>query len=285
MKTFHEGTLELEKQGATLILWPEASWPMDLLYDADRVPDPLVGYDSDLLFGSITRSKHSFRSSEESPFHNTALLSDSQGHILDYYHKMHLVPLGEYVPWKTLFSFAAKLTQHVGELLPGEEARPMRYRDSLLGVLICYEDIFPEIAQQMAAKGAEVLINLTNDAWYGFSSASGLQPISQYRDPTFPAKGHQHGNQLAHRPQRANPLAGATIRAEAFSNGPSVLPGPHALCPPWRLVCPLVLGCVRGIMDRCLRQKNKRSGDTMSKELKNRIDELKEKLQTVRRRL
>jgi len=182
IETFHAGTLELQQQGAQLVLWPEASWPIDLFFDMPRVPASLQWSKTDLLIGAITRSQFSVPKKGESMYRNTALLIEPEGEILDFYHKMHLVPLGEYVPYKKLLSFAGKLTQHVGELLPGEEARPIRFHEDYLGTLICYEDIFPEIAREMTAGGAQALVNLTNDAWYGHSSAAYQHVVfSQFR--------------------------------------------------------------------------------------------------------
>lgn len=182
LETFQNGTMGLEQQGASLILWPEASLPYELNYDASDIGYNLGAERSDVLFGAITRSGLGNGRRHESPYFNTALLADAQGRLLGYYHKRHLVPFGEYVPWKEYLVFAKKLTAQVGELLPGTEYHPIKYRGGLLGVLICYEDIFPDISRAFVAKGAQVLINITNDAWYGRSSAAYQhQVFSQFR--------------------------------------------------------------------------------------------------------
>ncbi|MFO1462485.1 MAG: apolipoprotein N-acyltransferase [bacterium] len=181
LEIFQGGTAGLEQQGASLILWPEASLPYDVRYDAAEIPYDLGLQQADILFGAISRPGHG-TALHGSPYHNTALLADARGKLLGYYHKRHLVPFGEYVPWKELFFFARKMTAQVGDLLPGSEYYPLKYQGSLLGVLICYEDIFPEISRMMVEEGANVLINITNDAWYGRSSAAYQhQVFSQFR--------------------------------------------------------------------------------------------------------
>ena len=87
------------------------------------------------------------------------------------YFKKHLVPFGEYVPMKKWLTFAKKLTTAVGDFSVGENAAPFLWQGKRLGLLICYEDIFPELSQKTVKAGAEILVNLTNDAWYGNTSA------------------------------------------------------------------------------------------------------------------
>lgn len=176
-----EGTRNLEKRGAELILWPEAAFPLSLPYDADYIPFDFGLQKSDLLFGAITRPLHP-APGEQNRVHNSAVLVDAQGRLQDYYHKRKLVPFGEYIPHQELFTFAKKLTAEVGDLQPGLQYRPIRLGNDRLGVLICYEDIFPFIARDMVDQGAEALINITNDAWYGPSSAAYQHQVySQYR--------------------------------------------------------------------------------------------------------
>ena len=88
---------------------------------------------------------------------------------------MHLVPFGEYVPLQRLFTFggrfAAKLVQEVSDFSPGREAVTGEVDGHRVGGYICYEAIFPGLVRRFAAGGAELLVNVTNDAWYGTTSA------------------------------------------------------------------------------------------------------------------
>jgi apolipoprotein N-acyltransferase len=81
------------------------------------------------------------------------------------------VPFGEYVPLKNFLPFLAPVVQAVGDFSPGTIQSSLACQNARIGVLICFESIFPEIARQWAKAGANVLVNLTNDAWYGRSSA------------------------------------------------------------------------------------------------------------------
>lgn len=169
-QTYVEGTRTLVEKGAKLILWPEASMPMTLAYNRSPLSIDFGNGQSDLIFGAVTREASAPLARRNFVF-NSALLLNHDGEILEYYHKRQLVPFGEYVPYKDLLFFAKKLTAEVGDLQAGAEYRPIRYGSHWFGILICYEDIFPYIARKMVSMGANVLINLTNDAWYGISSA------------------------------------------------------------------------------------------------------------------
>jgi apolipoprotein N-acyltransferase len=87
------------------------------------------------------------------------------------YDKVHLVPFGEYVPFKQVFAFAGGLTKEVGDFLQGTSRQPLSADGSQVGVFICYESIFPDEVRQFAANGAQIFLNLSNDGWYGDSGA------------------------------------------------------------------------------------------------------------------
>ncbi|MFP4446027.1 MAG: apolipoprotein N-acyltransferase [Desulfosudaceae bacterium] len=102
--------------------------------------------------------------------YNSAFLLSPAGEVTGRYDKAHLVPFGEYVPlgrWLPL----GNLVTAVGDFDPGRPGRVIRMDGTGLGVQICYEIIFPGGSRQMAANGADIIVNLTNDAWYGRTSA------------------------------------------------------------------------------------------------------------------
>ena len=112
----------------------------------------------------------------ETPEHATQLynsgsLVSPDGEWVARYDKMHLVPFGEYVPFKRVFGFAGGLTKEVGDFSPGTSRAPLAGRRDKLGVFICYESIFPDEIRQFAANGAQVFVNISNDGWYGDSGA------------------------------------------------------------------------------------------------------------------
>ncbi len=155
-----------------LVVWPETAlpfYPSTSMFVED-LQQLNTRFDMALLTGApwfevVDADKKDF------DFFNSALLIAPTGQFLDRYSKSHLVPFGEYVPLKPLFPFLAPLVEAVGDFSPGLIDRPMVWRQAKIGVLICFESIFPDIAVQWVERGANVLVNLTNDAWYGKSSA------------------------------------------------------------------------------------------------------------------
>ncbi len=155
-----------------LIVWPES-------------PAPFYGNDPTFreTVSNIARASQSWmlvgnlgmRNAGETPEHatrlyNSASLVSPGGEWLGRYDKMHLVPFGEYVPFKRVFGFAGGLTQEVGDFSPGTSRAPLQ-AGGKLGVFICYESIFPDEIRQLAANGAQVFVNVSNDGWYGDSGA------------------------------------------------------------------------------------------------------------------
>ncbi len=104
-------------------------------------------------------------------FYNGALLIAPERSNMEIYYKSHLVPFGEYVPLRKFLFFLAPLVETVGDFTPGRVEKPLSYGKASCGVLICFESIFPDITRKWVDAGANVLVNLTNDAWYGRSSA------------------------------------------------------------------------------------------------------------------
>jgi len=90
---------------------------------------------------------------------------------LQYYDKVHLVPFGEYVPLKRFLFFLNRLVSGAGDFKPGDKIVTLNHGGLSIGMLICFEAIFPELARAHARQGANILVNLTNDAWYGMTSA------------------------------------------------------------------------------------------------------------------
>jgi apolipoprotein N-acyltransferase len=172
-----------------LVVWPEAATPfvferepvyqLQLIALANRAQAPI-------LFGSPALR---FYSDRRPYLLNSAYLLSPDGQLLGRYDKHHLVPFGEYIPFKSSFLFFLdKLVEGIGDfeagtgptvltLMPkprsaatgmaGTEPRTINF-----GVAICYEVIFPDLVRQFAANGAEFLVTVTNDAWFGASSAA-----------------------------------------------------------------------------------------------------------------
>jgi apolipoprotein N-acyltransferase len=115
---------------------------------------------------------------------NSASLISPEGAWIARYDKVHLVPFGEYVPFKNLLSFAGGLTQEVGSFSRGSSRQPLQAGNEKLGVFICYESIFPDEVRLFARNGAQVFVNISNDGWYGDSGAY-AQHLKQARMRTI----------------------------------------------------------------------------------------------------
>jgi len=103
-------------------------------------------------------------------YYNSAYLIIPEKKTMGKYDKTHLVPFGEYVPFKKWLPFLGKIVAQVGDFSAGKVGQTLPWRREQLGVQICYEIIFPGLSRAMAKNGASVLVNITNDAWFGKTS-------------------------------------------------------------------------------------------------------------------
>jgi apolipoprotein N-acyltransferase len=103
--------------------------------------------------------------------YNSAFLIAEDGEVKGKYNKIHLVPYGEYVPLKEFFPFIEKMVVGIGDFSPGETVRVLSFSEKSFGTLICYEIIFPDLVRKFANNGANFLVNITNDAWFGKTGA------------------------------------------------------------------------------------------------------------------
>src|SRR5207249_1960773 len=124
-----------------------------------------------VLAGSVGVQNASSSPQHATQVFNSAALVNPSGEWTARYDKIHLVPFGEYVPFKNWLSFAGGLTKEVGDFSRGVSRAPLPAGDQKLGVFICYESIFPDEVRQFAKQGAQVFVNASNDGWYGDSGA------------------------------------------------------------------------------------------------------------------
>lgn len=154
-----------------LLLWPETAMPF--YFDSHPKYRPLIQdfvrqEGAPLLLGAPGVIRTTSRSFD---VYNRAYLINAQGQAAGYYDKAQLVPFGEFLPPWLALDFLKPLLQGVGDFTPGKAISPLRTGNLALGPLICYESIFPEIARQRVADGANVLVNISNDGWFGDSAA------------------------------------------------------------------------------------------------------------------
>jgi apolipoprotein N-acyltransferase len=149
-----------------LVVWPETPAPFYLKEDAEfrnRVQGVARKLGAYFLVGYIDAAG-------AGPANSAGLLNPT-GEQISRYDKMHLVPFGEYVPFKNLLFFAESLTRQVGEFVPGTNYTVSQLDGHSVSTIICYESIFPNQVRQFVKRGAELLVLITNDGWFGESSA------------------------------------------------------------------------------------------------------------------
>ncbi|HMD16392.1 MAG TPA: apolipoprotein N-acyltransferase [Terriglobales bacterium] len=160
-----------------LIVWPESPSPFytnDPLF-RDAVSALARQSGTWVVTGSIGISPAMHggggSSAESSQIFNSAALVNPQGEWVGRYDKVHLVPFGEYLPFPQVFGFAGGLTKEVGEFQRGASRTPLAAGGERFGIFICYESIFPDEVRQGPLQDAQVLLNISNDGWYGDSGA------------------------------------------------------------------------------------------------------------------
>jgi apolipoprotein N-acyltransferase len=161
-------------QGARLVVWPESAVP----FYYDETPEVAALLDETarferayILFGNDDRET----GTETYRAWVGAKMLDPAGRVVYRYHKVRLVPFGEYVPLQPLLTvggrYTARLVRQVADFTPGQDYSLGLVDGHRVGAFICYEAIFPDLVRQFAAGGAELLVNVTNDGWYGRTSA------------------------------------------------------------------------------------------------------------------
>jgi apolipoprotein N-acyltransferase len=156
--------------GARLIIWPETAAPFFFLRTPEltaRVQETARESKGYLLFGAPAWEL----TPQGESYFNRAYLLSPEGEVAGSYDKAHLVPYGEYVPLKRFFPFIHKMVAMVGDFAEGPVGGVVSLPEGAVGPLICFESIFPNLSRAQVLNGARLLVNLTNDAWYGTTSA------------------------------------------------------------------------------------------------------------------
>ncbi len=161
-----------EIEGVLFVVWPETAVPQlsrnrDIF---DRIRKLAGRLRENIILGSQGVSKGQKRC-----HYNSAFIISPSGEVCGEYRKMHLVPFGEYVPFKSVFPFLKGFTPIDEGFCQGDEYKVFQVRNSeeeaRVAVVICFEDIFPSLARRFVRQGAQLLVNITNDAWFGNTAA------------------------------------------------------------------------------------------------------------------
>src|SRR5215212_6671021 len=169
-------TMDAVRHGAKIVIWPESTVPLSYgTTDVYRNTIEQISRenDVDIILGSVAQDP-----AKPNRIWNSAFLA-SGGKTIGHYDKIRLVPFGEYVPLRKLLFFAEKLVHAVGEFEFGTNDRPLVGKHSY-GPAICYEAVYPQITRTQVRNGADVLVTITNDAWYDGTSAP-EQHLAQVR--------------------------------------------------------------------------------------------------------
>jgi apolipoprotein N-acyltransferase len=167
MSAYSALTREAARLKPALIVWPETAVPGWF----PNEPEPTQWVKSlarqsavSLLVGAVTR--------EKTGDYNAAFLISPEGDWVDRYRKMHLVPFGEFVPFRRLLSPFVRVLNDLGTFDGGPSANVLQTPRARVGVSICFEGLFPHLVRRFTLNGAQVLVNITNDGWYRDTAAA-----------------------------------------------------------------------------------------------------------------
>ncbi len=154
-------TAEAKKEEPEIIVWPETAVPGYLRLDG-HIHDWVTG------LARFSGAYHVIGSPEyeNGTYFNSAFLVSPDGDIVDRYDKIHLVPVGEYVPFRSALEKIFRVLGDLGDFSPGEEYRRFETPFGIFGTVICFESIFPDLTRKIVGMESDCLINITNDAWY-----------------------------------------------------------------------------------------------------------------------
>lgn len=164
-------TEDASNRQARLVIWPETAIPY--YYDSEEVKDGQIGALARASSTYILTGSPSYNYNpalNKVSYFNSAFLIDPRGETIGRYDKYHLVPFGEYLPLRGILPFE-KLTAGIGDFTEGQGPVPIDFGEASIGTLVCFESIFPEIARGQVKNGATLLATITNDAWFGRTSA------------------------------------------------------------------------------------------------------------------
>ena len=153
------------RDGPDILIWPETALPGYLQYDPE-----LQGLVADVIDEGrchfIVGSTHAESVEGQDIYYNSAFFISPEKNVTDRYDKIHLVIFGEYVPFRNILFFIASMVPFEQDFSFGQDYKVVTVKGAPVGVLICFEDAFPDVARRFVKNGARLLINITNDAWF-----------------------------------------------------------------------------------------------------------------------
>ena len=177
MQTLRDLTIEASAQKPALIVWPETATPRSIMENYGlflQVQEAATKAGAPILLGSSERRKNEKKSPGESNYLNSAFLIYPQGSRtkVQKYDKIRLMPFGEYLPDKEIIPWARLRVPNIGGYVPGTEFTTFEMGNLRFCTMICWESIFPGLVRPFLQRGADLIINITNEAWFVDSTAS-----------------------------------------------------------------------------------------------------------------
>ncbi len=165
LRRHRDGSLEVERQGVDLVVWPESGYYYPIRSDTRNVRRRVYGdLATPLLFGAV---RVETRPNQKPLVYNSSFLADAEGNIMGSYDKNILLAFGEYIPGGEMFPILYEWFPEAASWDRGKHTRPLELSGVKYGVLICFEDVLPGFVRKVMDYEPHVLINLTNDAWFG----------------------------------------------------------------------------------------------------------------------
>ena len=168
--TYITMTRDAVRRGAEFVIWPESSTPF--MFEEDQVGEKVVrGIAGEAQVPILFGSDQVDRTGDTMRLFNAAFLVAPDGKTVAVYRKIHLVPFGEYIPFKRLLYFVSPLVERFADFSPGTSVVMLPVGPHLVSTAICYEVVYPSLIREAVTDGSQLLTTITNDAWYGQSSA------------------------------------------------------------------------------------------------------------------
>jgi apolipoprotein N-acyltransferase len=172
MKTYTDLSYKAAESKPVLMIWPESATPRSISTDAkllSQVRDISRSTGAYLLLGSTQLQKFKVQSPQSARYLNSAfLISPEPGEVKNQrYDKIRLFPFGEYLPYKETIPWRLIKVTEFGNYMAGKEYTVFKTPFSRFGVTICWENIFPDLVREFVRRGAQFMVNVTNEAWFG----------------------------------------------------------------------------------------------------------------------
>jgi apolipoprotein N-acyltransferase len=176
MDTYDELTRKASKDKPALIVWPETATPKAINLDRNvlaKVWQIAKDASVPLLLGSSQQRKFEENKTKTLKYQNSAFLIQPVEKLdrIQRYDKIRLLPFGEYLPFKDKIPWASVGIPKIGDYVPGSEFTIFELPEYRFAVTICWENIFPDLVRKFVREGAQFIVNITNEAWFGDSAA------------------------------------------------------------------------------------------------------------------